>query len=75
MKRIFWGLALSIGMLLAGITNAFAGGYCSLDPTVGVGLPVQYRVDVKLNVVGTSTNVYASGTQQSTTFGGGLGLP
>lgn len=75
MKRIFLGFALCVGMLLTGVVNAAAGGYCSLDPTVGIGLPVQYSVNINVNLVGTSTDVYASGTHKSTTFGGVIGLP
>jgi hypothetical protein len=75
MKRIFLGFALCVGMLLTGVVNAAAGGYCSLDPTVPVGLPVHVKVDVKLNLLGTSTHVYASNNHKSTTFGGVIGLP
>jgi len=75
MKRILLGFALCAGMLLGGITNASAGGYCTLDPTVGVGLPVHYSVNVSLSAVGTSSHVYASGTSTTTTFGGVVGLP
>lgn len=75
MKRLLLGFALCLGMLASGVTSASAGGYCSLDPTVGVGLPIRYSADIKLNLLGTSTHVYASGTHRTTTFGGGIGLP
>jgi hypothetical protein len=74
MKRLFLGLLLSVGMLVIGTTNAFAG-YCSLDPTIGVGLPVKTNVDLRLGVLGVSAHVYASTTHKTTTFGGVIGLP
>jgi hypothetical protein len=75
MKRMVLGFALCAGMLFSGVTNASAAGYCSLDPTVGVGLPITYNLNVSLSAAGTSTHVYASGTRSTTTFGGGIGLP
>lgn len=75
MKRIFLGLVMCFGMLAMGVTNASAARYCNVDPTVGVGLPVRYSIDVKTNAAGTSTHLYASGTYRTTTFGGVVGLP
>jgi hypothetical protein len=74
MKRIFLGLALSVGMLVMGVTNASASSYCSLDPTLGIGTPLTYSTSLTLSTSSTSTTVYASGTSSTTTFGGGLGL-
>jgi hypothetical protein len=74
MKRLFLGLLLSVGMLVIGTTNAFAG-YCSLDPTLPVGVPVRTNIDLKVGLLGISVHVYASTTHKSTTFGGVLGLP
>ncbi len=74
MKRIFLGLALSVGMLVIGVTNASASSYCSLDPTLGIGTPLTYSTNLTLSTSSTSTTVYASGTSSTTTFGGGLGL-
>jgi hypothetical protein len=74
MKRIFVGLALSVGMLVMGVTNASASSYCSLDPTLGIGTPLTYSTNLTLSTSSTSTTVYASGTGSTTTFGGGLGL-
>lgn len=74
MKRILVGFALCAGMLVMGITNASAA-YCSLDPTLGIGLPVHTGLTVTTTLLGTSTTVYASNTSSSTTFGGGVGLP
>jgi len=74
MKRILLGFCLSVGTLVIGITNASAG-YCSLDPTVGVGTPVTTSVSSSTTLLGTSTTIYASSTSSSTTFGGGIGLP
>ncbi len=68
MKRIVLGMALCAGMLFMGITSASA--YCSLDPTLGIGLPVH----TSLNVSVASTTIYASNTSKTTTFGGGTGL-
>ena len=48
MKRIFLGLVLSAGMLAMGVVNASAASYCSLDPTVGVGLPVHTNLTVSV---------------------------
>ncbi len=72
MKRIVVVFVLVVGGLIGGATNVSAGTYCSLDPTVGVGVPlVKYSVDVKL----LGSTVYASGTGRSTTFGGGVYIP
>ncbi len=75
MKRIFLGLALSVGMLVMGVVNASAASYCDIDPTVGVGAPVHTSLNVSTSALGTSTNVYASNTSSTTTFGGVIGLP
>ncbi len=74
MKRIFLGFALSVGMLVMGVTNASASSYCSLDPTLGIGTPLTYSTNLTLSTSSTSTTLYASGTSSTTTFGGGLGL-
>ena len=68
MKRIVLGMALCVGMLFMGITSASA--YCSLDPTLGIGLPIH----TSLNVTIGSTTIYASNTSTTTTFGGWTGL-
>jgi hypothetical protein len=75
MKRIALGVMACAGLLVAGVTNVSAARYCSVDPTLQVGLPVHYSVDLNLAVASTSTHVYASGTSTTTTFGGGIGLP
>ncbi len=73
MKRIFVAGALAFGMLFLGATGASASTYCSLDPTVGVGTPLKYSLN--LSTSGTlTTTVYASGTSSTTTFGGGIGI-
>jgi len=72
MKRMVVVFVLVVGALIGGATNVSAGTYCSLDPTVGAGVPlVKYSVDVK--VLGSTA--YASGTGSSTTFGGGVYVP
>ncbi len=68
MKRIFLGLALCAGMLFMGVTSASA--YCSLDPTLGIGLPI----NTSLNITIGSTTIYAHNNSTTTTFGGWTGL-
>lgn len=71
-KRFLVLFAVAVGALAAGVTNVSAGSYCSLDPTVGVGVPlVKYSLDLKV----AGSTVYASGTSKSTTFGGGVYIP
>ena len=53
------------------VVNASASTYCSLDPTVGVGTPVKYSLNVNL----LGSHVYVSGTSKTTTFGGGVLIP
>jgi hypothetical protein len=74
MRRIFVAVGVCAGMLVVGVVNVSAGGYCSLDPTLGVGTPITYSTNLTLSTGSTSTTVYASGTSGTTTFGGGLGL-
>ena len=68
MKRIVLGMALCAGMLFMGITSASA--YCSLDPTLRIGLPVH----TSLNVTVGSTTIYVHNNSSTTTFGGNTGL-
>jgi len=68
MKRIVLGIALCAGMLFMGVTSASA--YCSLDPTLGIGLPLH----TSLNVTIGSTTIYASNTSTTTTFGAHTGI-
>jgi hypothetical protein len=75
MRRVVLGFAVCAGMLVMGVTNASAGGYCSLDPTLGVGLPVHTHVIVKASVLGIVADLYVYNSSRSTTFGGGIGLP
>jgi hypothetical protein len=70
MKRILAALALAVGMLAMGITSASASTYCSIDPTIGVGTPLHYSLNVSL----LGTDVYLYGTSKTTTFGGVIGL-
>lgn len=70
MKRILASVAAAFGMLLMGATSASASSLCTIDPTVGVGTPLHYS----LNVSVLGTHVYASGTSRTTTFGGVIGL-
>jgi hypothetical protein len=68
MKRIVLSMALCAGMLFMGVTSASA--YCSLDPTLGIGLPVH----TSLNITIGSTTIYLHNDSRSTTFGGNTGL-
>jgi hypothetical protein len=72
MKRIVLGIALCAGMLFMGVTSASA--YCSLDPTLGIGLPVHTSLNVSASVTGATTTIYAHNNSTSTTFGGYTGL-
>jgi len=74
MRRVVLVFALGVGMLAMGVTNASAS-YCTVDPTIGIGLPVHTSLNVSISAVGASTHVYASNTSKTTTFGGGIGLP
>ena len=69
MKRIVVAAALAFGMLLMGAVSASASTLCTIDPTVGVGTPLSYS----LNLSVSGSHVYASGTSSTTTFGGVLG--
>jgi len=75
MRRVFLGFAVCAGLLVMGVTNASAGGYCSLDPTLNVGAPVQTSTTIYTSVLGISTYVYAHNNSKTTTFGGVIGLP
>jgi hypothetical protein len=70
MKRIFVAAALAFGMLLIGASSASASTLCTLDPTLGIGTPLHYSINVSI----LGTHVYASGTSKSTTFGGVVGI-
>jgi hypothetical protein len=70
MKRLVAALALAFGMLAMGITSASASTFCSIDPTIGVGLPIHYKLNISL----LGTHVYVYGTSRTTTFGGVIGL-
>lgn len=72
MKRIVLGMALCAGMLFMGVTSASA--YCSLDPTIGIGLPLNTSLNVSVSILGASTTIYAHNNSTSTTFGGNTGL-
>ncbi|HSS94040.1 MAG TPA: hypothetical protein VLR46_08620 [Candidatus Dormibacteraeota bacterium] len=75
MKRILLGFAVCAGMLVMGVTNASAARYCSIDPTLGIGAPIQTNLNLRVSLLGTSAHIYASTTNRTTTFGGVLGLP
>lgn len=75
MRRVVLVFALGVGMLGMGVTNASAARYCSIDPTIGLGLPVHLSVNLSTNLLGTSSHVYVYNNSKSTTFGGVIGLP
>jgi hypothetical protein len=52
-----------------GVTNASAAMWCADDPTLAIGTPLHFNLNVTLTTPLTSTNVYASGTSSTTTFG------
>jgi hypothetical protein len=68
MKRIVLGMALCVGMLFMGVTSASA--YCSLDPTLGIGLPIHTSVNITVG----STTIYVHNNSSTTTFGAWTGL-
>ena len=68
MKRIVLAISLCAGMLFMGVTSASA--YCSLDPTLGIGLPIHTSVNVTIG----STTIYAHNNSTTTTFGAWTGL-
>jgi hypothetical protein len=74
MRRVVLGFAVCAGLLVMGVTNASAG-YCSLDPTLGIGLPVHTKLIVHVSLLGATVDVYAHNNSYTTTFGGGIGLP
>ena len=74
MKRLVSGFVLAGGMLLLGIVNASASGYCSLDPTINVGTPLTYSVTLHLKTGIVSPDLYLSGTKKTTTFAAGVGI-
>jgi hypothetical protein len=69
MKRLVSVVVLAGGLVLMGVTNASAAMWCADDPTLGIGLPIHYSLNVTLSTKVTYTNVYASGTKSTTTFG------
>ena len=75
MRRVVLVFALGVGMLAMGVTNASAARYCSIDPTLGIGLPVHLSVNLSTHLIGTSTHIYASTTSKTTTYGAVIGLP
>ena len=70
MKRILFGLALCLGMLVASTTSASAAVLCHDDPTLHVAVP-GVRVNTNLTVGGS--NVYATSGGGSTSFGFTIG--
>ncbi len=75
MRRVVLVFALGVGMLAMGVTNASAASYCSIDPTIGIGLPVHLSVNLSTQLLSTSTHIYASTTSKTTTYGAVIGLP
>ena len=74
MKRLLSSAVLAGGMMLVGIVNASASGYCSLDPTINVGTPLTYTLKVNLKTGILSPDLYLSGTDKTTTFAAGVGI-
>jgi hypothetical protein len=74
MKRLLSSIGLAGGMMLLGIVNASASGYCSLDPTINVGTPLTYTLTVNIKTGIVSPDLYLSGTSKTTTFAAGVGI-
>ena len=70
MKRILFGVALCIGMLVASTTSASAAALCHDDPTLNVSVP---GVHLSTNVTLGGSNVYATSGGGSTSFGFTIG--
>lgn len=66
MRRLVSVVILVGGLMLMGVGNASAAMWCTDDPTLKLGSPLHYSLNVTLSSSVTYTNVYASGT---TTFG------
>jgi hypothetical protein len=74
MKRLLSSIVLAGGMVLLGIVNASASGYCSLDPTINVGTPLTYTLNLHIKTGVVSPDLYLSGTNKTTTFAAGVGI-
>jgi hypothetical protein len=70
MKRLLLATVLAFGALFVGASTASASTLCTIDPTLRIGTPLHYSLNVSI----LGTHVYASGTSSTTTFGGVLGL-
>lgn len=71
MKRIFFGLVLCLGMLVASTSSASAQVLCHDDPTLGVSVP---GVHLSTNLTVLGSNVYATSGHGSTSFGFTIGI-
>jgi hypothetical protein len=69
MKRVLSAVFLVGGLMFLGVGNASAAMWCADDPTLKIGTPLSFSLNVTLSTPLTSTNVYASGTSSTTTFG------
>jgi hypothetical protein len=72
MRRIVFSLVLATGMVMAATVSASAHTFCSVDPTLKLGVP-GVKLTVNLNLLGS--NVYASSSGSSTTWEVSLGTP
>ncbi len=72
MRRIVLSFALAAGMLVAATGSASAHTFCSVDPTLGIGVP-GVKVTLSVNLLGS--NVYVSSNGKSTTYEAGIGTP
>jgi hypothetical protein len=72
MRRIVLSFALAAGMLVAATGSASAHTFCSVDPTLGIGVP-GVKATVSVNLLGS--NVYVGTNGKTTTYEAGIGLP
>jgi hypothetical protein len=60
--------------MVLGAVGASAHTYCSVDPTLSLGSPLTYSINLNVSTGLLSTDAYLIGTKSTTTFGGGLGI-
>ncbi len=69
MKRLFFAMLFSTGLLVAGAANVSAAVICSDDPVVPIGTPLHLKADATVSTGLVSGTVYAGSTSKTTWFG------